>query len=58
MERITVRIPTDIYERIKNVKQENAHLSLNAIMVELIAQSLKRLEQGIPVQVIARSGHE
>ena len=41
VERITVRIPTDIYERIKAVKQGNLHLSLNAIMVELIARSLQ-----------------
>ena len=45
MERITVRIPTDVYRRIKAVKREKAHLSLNAIMVELLTQSLKRQDQ-------------
>jgi hypothetical protein len=41
VERITVRIPTDVYERIRAIKQKNSHLSRNAIMVELITQFLK-----------------
>ncbi len=47
MDRITVRIPSPIYIRLKEIQAKKPHMSLNALIVEAISESFEQE----PVQV-------
>jgi hypothetical protein len=46
VERVTLRIPIVVYKKMKRIKRQNPHLSLNAVMVELLSRSLQKPEAG------------
>ena len=45
MERLSVRIPKDVYKRLKKMQAQKPHLSLNALIVEAISYSLEKDSQ-------------
>ncbi len=49
MDRITVRIPNQIYKRLKEIQKEKPHMSLNALIVEAISESLE--QEKVPAHV-------
>ena len=49
MDKITVRIPEHIYKRLKEIRVEKPHMSLNALIVEAISESFQKEKQEVPV---------
>lgn len=49
MMRMTVRLPKGVYEELQRVKEENPHLSLNALIVEAVNKGLRENKEKQPV---------
>lgn len=41
MERITLRIPEEVYVKLKKLQKERPHMSLNALIVEAIIEQVR-----------------
>jgi predicted HicB family RNase H-like nuclease len=41
MERITLRIPEEVYVKLKQLQKDRPHMSLNALIVEAIIEQVR-----------------